>query len=209
MKILIADDHSIVRRGLKNILLEEYPTATIDEVDNGHDLIIRIQKNTYDIVISDVSMPGKNGLEALKILKKEFPIVPVLILSIHPEELYAMRMIKAGAAGYITKESATEELVNAVKLILQGKKYITSTLAEKMIYGLNTDPDQKPHELLSNRELLVLKMIAGGKTVSEVASELGLSVNTISTYRSRILEKMNMKNNSELTYYVISNHILD
>lgn len=209
MNILIADDHSIVRRGLKNILLEEYPSATIDEVDNGQDLVIKIQNNIYDIVISDVSMPGKSGLEALKILKKEFPLLPVLILSIHPEELYAMRMIKAGASGYITKESATDELVNAVKLILQGKKYITSSLAEKMIYGLDTDPDQKPHELLSNRELVVLKMIASGKTVSEVAANLGLSVNTISTYRARILEKMNLKNNSELTYYVISNHILD
>lgn len=168
----------------------------------------QVRSAKFDIVISDVSMPSKNGLEALKILKIEFPHLPVLILSIHPEELYAIRVLKAGASGYMTKESAPEELVKAVRMVMNGRKYITPSLAEKMASNLDHDFSKLPHELLSDRELDVLKLIASGKTVSEIATELSLSVNTISTYRSRILEKMNLKSNSELTYYAISNSLL-
>lgn len=208
MNILIADDHSIVRRGLKDILLEEFPKANFVEVADGHELLKQVRSAKFDIVISDVSMPSKNGLEALKILKIEFPHLPVLILSIHPEELYAIRVLKAGASGYMTKESAPEELVKAVRMVMNGRKYITPSLAEKMASNLDHDFSKLPHELLSDRELDVLKLIASGKTVSEIATELSLSVNTISTYRSRILEKMNLKSNSELTYYAISNSLL-
>ena len=208
MNILLADDHSIVRRGLKEILLEEFPDANFQEASDGQELIRRMRSEKFDVIISDVSMPGKNGLEALKIIKAEAPSIPVLVLSIHPEELYAIRVLKAGASGYLTKESAPEELVKAVRWVMLGKKYITPSLAEKMASNLDSDFSKLPHELLSDRELDVLKLIASGKTVSEIAVVLSLSVNTISTYRSRVLEKMNLKSNSELTFYAISNNLL-
>ncbi len=208
MNILLADDHSIVRRGLKEILLEEFPTANFEEVADGQELIRKIRQSKFDIIISDVSMPIKNGLEALKIIKSEFPSLPVLILSIHPEEIYAIRVLKAGASGYMTKESATEELVQAVRTIMNGRKYITHSLAEKMASSLDYDIKKHPHELLSDRELDVMKMIASGKTVSDIAAELSLSVNTISTYRARVMDKMKLKSNSELTFYAISNNLI-
>lgn len=208
MNILLADDHSIVRRGLKEILLEEFPDANFQEASDGQELIRKMRTDKFDVIISDVSMPGKNGLEALKVIKAEAPTIPVLVLSIHPEELYAIRVLKAGASGYLTKESAPEELVKAVRMIMMGRKYITPSLAEKMASNLDSDISKLPHELLSDRELDVLKLIAGGKTVSEIAVILSLSVNTISTYRSRVLEKMNLKSNSELTFYAISNNLL-
>lgn len=208
MNILLADDHSIVRRGLKEILLEEFPDANFQEASDGQELIRKMRGDKFDVIISDVSMPGKNGLEALKIIKSEAPAIPVLVLSIHPEELYAIRVLKAGASGYLTKESAPEELVKAVRMVMMGRKYITPSLAEKMASNLDNDFSKLPHELLSDRELDVLKSIASGKTVSEIAIELSLSVNTISTYRSRVLEKMNLKSNSELTFYAISNNLL-
>ena len=208
MNILLADDHSIVRRGLKEILLEEFPDANFQEASDGQELIRKMRGDKFDVIISNVSMPGKNGLEALKIIKSEAPAIPVLVLSIHPEELYAIRVLKAGASGYLTKESAPEELVKAVRMVMMGRKYITPSLAEKMASNLDNDFSKLPHELLSDRELDVLKSIASGKTVSEIAIELSLSVNTISTYRSRVLEKMNLKSNSELTFYAISNNLL-
>ncbi len=208
MNILLADDHSIVRRGLKEILLEEFPTANFEEVADGQELIRKIRQSKFDIIISDVSMPIKNGLEALKIIKSEFPSLPVLILSIHPEEIYAIRVLKAGASGYMTKESATEELVQAVRTIMNGRKYITHSLAEKMASSLDYDIKKHPHELLSDRELDVMKMIASGKTVSDIAAQLSLSVNTISTYRARVMDKMKLKSNSELTFYAISNNLI-
>ena len=208
MNILLADDHSIVRRGLKEILLEEFPDANFQEASDGQELIRKMRADKFDVIISDVSMPGKNGLEALKVIKSEAPTIPVLVLSIHPEELYAIRVLKAGASGYLTKESAPEELVKAVRMVMMGRKYITPSLAEKMASNLDSDFSKLPHELLSDRELDVLKLIAGGKTVSEIAVDLSLSVNTISTYRSRVLEKMNLKSNSELTFHAISNNLL-
>ncbi|MBP6532065.1 MAG: response regulator transcription factor [Bacteroidia bacterium] len=208
MNILLADDHSIVRRGLREILLEEFPDANFQEAADGQELIRKMRAEKFDVIISDVSMPGKNGLEALKVIKAESPTIPVLVLSIHPEELYAIRVLKAGASGYLTKESAPEELVKAVRMVMAGRKYITPSLAEKMASNLDNDFSKLPHELLSDRELDVLKLIAGGKTVSEIANDLSLSVNTISTYRARVLEKMNLKSNSELTFYAISNNLI-
>ncbi|MBP9791081.1 MAG: response regulator transcription factor, partial [Bacteroidia bacterium] len=161
MNILLADDHSIVRRGLKEILLEEFPDANFQEAADGQELIRKMRAEKFDVIISDVSMPGKNGLEALKVIKSESPTIPVLVLSIHPEELYAIRVLKAGASGYLTKESAPEELVKAVRMVMAGRKYITPSLAEKMASNLDNDLSKMPHELLSDRELDVLKLIAG------------------------------------------------
>lgn len=206
--ILIADDHSVVRRGLKQILLDEFPDANIEEVSNGKEVMQSVRETTWDIVISDLSMPEKSGLEVLKMIKEEFPKLPVLILSMHPEDQYALRAIKAGAAGYLTKESAAEELVIAVKQILNGKKYITSSIAEKLAEVVGKNNSDVLHASLSDREFDVLKFIASGKTVSEIADLLYLSVPTISTYRTRILLKMSMHTNAELTHYAIQNKLV-
>lgn len=208
IRILIADDHSIVRRGLKEILLEEFPDAVIEGVSDGTELLREARSSTWNIIISDLSMPGRNGLETLKQLKEEFPRLPVLILSMHPEDQYAIRALRAGAAGYMTKESASEELVNAVHKILSGKRYITSDVAEKLAENLDHDSDKALHEILSDREFDVLKMIASGKTVSEIADGLSLSVTTVSTYRARILVKTKMRTNAELTHYAIENKLV-
>jgi two-component system, NarL family, invasion response regulator UvrY len=208
IRILIADDHSIVRRGLKEILLDEFPDAQISEVNNGAELLQKARKETWNIIISDLSMPGRNGLETLKQLKVESPKIPVLILSMHPEDQYAIRVLRAGAAGYLTKESASDELVNAVRKILDGRRYITPSIAEKLAENLEHDLSKTLHETLSDREFDVLKLIASGKTVSEIADIFSLSVNTVSTYRARILEKMNMKTNAELTHYAINKKLV-
>jgi DNA-binding NarL/FixJ family response regulator len=208
IRILIADDHSIVRRGLKEILLDEFPDAIISEVNNGTELLEKARKESWNIIISDLSMPGRNGLETLKQLKTESNKTPVLILSMHPEDQYALRVLRAGAAGYLTKESASDELVNAVRKILDGRRYITPSIAEKLAENIGLESPGTLHETLSDREFDVLRMIASGKTVSEIADVLSLSVNTVSTYRSRILEKMNMKTNAELTYYAISKNLV-
>lgn len=203
IKVLIADDHSVVRKGLKQIIEEEFRSATIQEAIDGNELLKKVRSEKFDIVISDISMPGRNGLESLKQLKEEYPKLPILILSMHPEEQYAVRTLKAGASGYLTKESASEELVKAVKQILGGRRYISASVAEKLAENLDIKNENELHENLSNREFDVLKLIASGKTVSDIAKVFSLSVNTISTYRARILEKMKFKNNAELTHYAI------
>ena len=208
IRILIADDHSIVRRGLKEILLEEFPDADITGVSNGFELIREARNSKWNIVISDLSMPDKNGLETLKQLKEEFPKLPVLILSMHPEDQYAIRALRAGAGGYLTKESASDELVNAVRKIMSGRRYITPELAEKLAENLENDSAKALHETLSDREFDVLKLIASGKTVSEIADRLSLSVTTVSTYRARILIKTRLKNNAELTVYAVENKLV-
>ena len=208
LKFLLADDHSIVRRGLKDILQEEFSEAFFEEASDGQEVIRKMKNGTFDIVISDLSMPIKNGLEVLKILKPLYPKVPFLMLSMHPEELYAIRALKAGASGYLIKESAPGELVKAVRHVLLGRKYISAALTEKIAISIGDENPAQPHEVLSDREMDVLKMISSGKTVSEIASHLNLSVNTISTYRARIMEKMKMKTNAELTYYAISNKLV-
>lgn len=208
MRFLIADDHAIVRKGIRQILRDEFPDLIIDEVSNGSDLLDNVRVQKYDIIILDISMPGRNGLDILKQLKADENTAPVLVLSMHPEDQYAIRVLKAGASGFLSKDIAAEELVNAIKRILSGRKYITENVAEKLVGGVDIRQSQPQHEVLSDREFEVLKFIASGKTVSEIANMLHLSVATISTYRTRILEKMHLKNNAELTHYVISQGIV-
>ena len=208
IRILVADDHTVVRRGLRQILLEGFPGALVEEVGDAEDLIKNVVKSTWDVVISDLSMPGRSGLDALQQIKQLHPNLPVLILSIHPEEQYALRVLKAGASGYLSKDMAPDELVNAVKKVMLGKKYITASVAEKLAATLDQDHSKPLHEYLSDREFNVLKMLAAGRSVSEIAESLFLSVTTVSTYRSRIMAKMNLKNNAELTLYSMEHKLL-
>ncbi len=208
IRILIADDHSVVRKGLRQILLEGFPTAHIEEVPDAEEMIKKIIQFPWDVVISDLSMPGRSGLEALQQLKQINPKLPVLILSIHPEDQYALRVLKAGASGYLSKDMAPDELVNAVQRVMLGKKYITASIAEKLASVLDQDSGKAAHESLSDREFSVLKLLAAGKSVSEIAESLFLSVTTVSTYRSRIMAKMGMKNNADLTLYSIEHKLI-
>ncbi len=208
IRILVADDHTVVRRGLRQILLEGFPGALVEEVGDAEDLIKNVVKSSWDVVISDLSMPGRSGLDALQQIKQLHPNLPVLILSIHPEEQYALRVLKAGASGYLSKDMAPDELVNAVKKVMLGKKYISASVAEKLAATLDQDRNKPLHEYLSDREFNVLKMLAAGRSVSEIAESLFLSVTTVSTYRSRIMAKMNLKNNAELTLYSMEHKLL-
>lgn len=206
MRILIADDHSIVRRGLKDILREEFPFAEIVGVADAAALLMKIGKETWDIVISDLSMPGRTALEVLPEIKQQVPNLPVLILSMYPEDQYAIRALKAGASGYLNKDLAPDELINAVRRVLSGRKYITSSIAEKLADFSISDERKSAHEQLSDREFEVMKMLAMGKSVSDIALLFHLSVTTISTYRARILKKMHIKTNADLTQYAITHH---
>jgi two-component system invasion response regulator UvrY len=208
IRVLIADDHTVVRRGLRQILLEGFPTAVVEEVPDAEELIKRVMHAEWDVVISDLSMPGRSGLDALQQIKQFNPKLPVLILSIHPEEHYALRVLKAGASGYLSKDSAPDELVTAIKKVLLGKKYITDSIAEKLASVLDKDSNKAPHEFLSDREFSVLKLLAAGKSVSDIADSLFLSVTTVSTYRSRIMQKMDMKSNADLTLYAVEHKLL-
>ncbi|MCC7402696.1 MAG: response regulator transcription factor [Chitinophagaceae bacterium] len=208
MRILIADDHAIVRKGLKQILLEEYPTSKIGEAGDAEALIADILHEEWDVVICDMNMPGRSGLDALSQIRHTNPRLPVLILSMYPEDQYALRVLKAGASGYLAKETVHEELIKAIRTVLSGRKYITSSIAEKLVESFNDDSGKMPHELLSDREFDVFKLLAIGKSVSEIAEQLSLSATTISTYRSRIMEKMNMKSNAELARYALENKIV-
>ena len=209
IKILIADDHPIVRKGLKNIIKETSDMTVADEASNGQEVIKKALKKDFDIVVLDISMPGRSGLDILKELKIHKPKLSVLVLSVHPEEHYAVRALKAGASGYLTKESAPEELIKAIYRISLGKKYISSSLAEKLALDLDINSERPPHEALSDREFEVMCLIASGKTIKEIASELFLSIKTISTYRSRILEKMRLKSNAELIHYAIKHKLVE
>jgi DNA-binding NarL/FixJ family response regulator len=180
-----------------------------DEATSGHEALNKALKTDYDIVILDITMPGINGLDVLKQIKAQKPKLPILVLSVHPEEQYAVRCLKAGASGYLTKESASDELTAAIRKISQGKKYVTASLAERLALDLEIGTEKLPHETLSDREYQVMCMIASGKTVKGIAEELFLSEKTISTYRSRILEKMHIKNNAELTYYAIKHGLVE
>jgi DNA-binding NarL/FixJ family response regulator len=208
MRILIADDHAIVRRGLSEILLEAWPSAEIEQVGDADTLLRRTLEENWDFVISDLMMPGRSVLETLQQIRQDRPQLPVLILSIFPEEQYATRVFKAGASGYINKDAAPTELVKAVQRILQGRKYITPAVAEKLASDLTVDNGRPPHELLSDREFHVMKMLAAGRTITEIAAQLSLSPTTISTYRSRIMEKMKMKSNAELARYALENGLI-
>ena len=209
LKILIADDHAIVRQGLKQIVAETQDMTVAGEATNGQELLDKIRESEYDVVVLDITMPVRNGMDVLKQLRTERPELPVLMLSIHPEEQYALRALKAGASGYLTKESAPDELVIAIRKVSSGGKYISASLAEKLAFKFGGGREQELHEALSDREYQVLCMIASGKTVTDIAQELLLSEKTVSTYRSRVLEKMNMKNNAELTYYAIKNQLIE
>ena len=208
IKILIADDHPIVRRGLHQILAEQPDMAVLGEAQNAEELLELARRADRDVVVLDISMPDRGGLEALKELKALRPGAAVLVLSIHPEDQYAGRALKAGAAGYLTKDSAPEELVKAIRKVLAGGKYISPSFAEMLALRLDAGLAKPLHEALSDREYQVLCLIASGKTVSQIAAELALSVKTVSTYRGRILEKMNMQSNAELTRYTIQNGLI-
>lgn len=204
---MLADDHAIVRKGLKQILVDEFPEARISEASDGKEVIAALENNTFDLLICDISMPGTTGLELCKKVKAIHPEILVLILSMHAEEQYAIRSLRMGASGYLTKESAPEELIKAVRHILAGKKYISSSLAAIMANYLGTNTQQELHEQLSDRELEVLKQIANGRSLNAIGKKLHLSPNTISTYRARILEKMKLKSNADLIQYAIEHNL--
>ena len=208
IRIVIADDHEIVRAGLKQIISDDEDMVVLGESNNGENLIELVKKNEYDIVLLDLKMSGISGIDVIKHLRVIKPDLPIIVLSMHAEDQYAVRTIKAGASGYLTKETAAENLIIAIRKVVSGGKYISPTLAETLADSI-AGGNEFPHEKLTDREFQVTCMIASGKTVSEIASELFLSVKTISTYRQRILEKMNLKNNSELTHYAIKNNLLD
>lgn len=207
--ILIADDHTIVRKGLKQILSEGMSNVKFGESSNAAETLSITKKQHFDILILDLSMPGRSGLDLLKDIKVRFPKLPILVLSMYPEDQYALRVVKAGAMGYMTKDSAPEELVNAVTKILKGGKYISTALSEQLVSLVQEKKKEDGLESLSDREFQVLKMIASGKTVSEIADEIALSVKTISTYRTRILEKLHFSTNAELTRYAMQNKIVE
>jgi two-component system, NarL family, invasion response regulator UvrY len=209
IKIVIADDHAVVRKGLKQIFEETQDITVVDEASSGNELLEKIRSKKYDVVILDISMPGKDGLDTLKELRILQPELPVLVFTIFPEEQYAVRVLKAGASGYMNKESEPEEMIDAIRKVARGRKYISPYLAELLASNLDIAGETPLHETLSDREFQVMCMIASGKTVSDIAKELSLSANTISTYRIRILEKMNLKNNSEITHYALKNHLVD
>jgi DNA-binding NarL/FixJ family response regulator len=206
LKILIADDHPIVRRGLQQILSGEADVAMVGEAQNSTEVLDLVRTQKWDAVVLDITMPGRGGLDTLKELNRLYPSLPVLMLSIHPEDQYAVRAFRAGAAGYMTKESAPDELIKAIRKITRGGKYVSPTLAEKLAFILKAEP--LSHHSLSDREYQVMIMIASGKTPSEIAEEMCLSIKTISTYRERILAKMKMKNNAELTYYAVKHNLV-
>src|ERR1043166_84769 len=208
MKILIADDHAVVRHGLKQILADDFKRATFGEASSGQEALSKVWQEKWDVVVLDITMPGRGGLEVLKEIKKSQPKLPVLVLSMHPEDQFAVRVLKAGASGYMTKESAPEELVGAIKKVMSGGRHVSTSLAELMAAYISIDAKRPPHELLSNREFQVMRLIASGKTVSAIAKELSLSVRTVSTYRTRILDKTGMKTNAELTHYAIQNNLV-
>jgi DNA-binding NarL/FixJ family response regulator len=208
MKILLADDHAVVRHGLKQILTDEFKRATFGEARNTREALDLVWKQDWDVVVLDITMPGRSGLDALREIKKSKPRLPVLVLSMHPENQFAVRVLKAGASGYMTKESAPDELVGAVKKVLAGGRYVSTALAETLAASLSNN-QRAPQEKLSDREYQVLRLIASGKMATEIARELSLSVKTISTYRTRILEKMGMKNNAELMHYAIQHRLVE
>lgn len=208
MKILICDDHKIVREGLKQILIQLPNVAYIEEASNGNEALDLIKQKKYDILLLDISLPDKSGIEVLQAVKLKYPEINVLMLSMLPQEQYAIRSLKFGASGYLTKDTASEELLLAVKKVSEGGKYISHSLAESMAINLDKDKDSQKHELLSGREFEILIKLANGKSLQEIGVELFISSKTVSTYRSRIMEKMELSRNSELTRYCMENKLI-
>jgi DNA-binding NarL/FixJ family response regulator len=209
LRIMLVDDHPIVRRGLRDILVDAFAGAIIHEVGYGRDAIALIHSHTWHVMVLDLSLPDGSGLDVLKRVRELRPRLPVLILSMHAADQFARRAIAAGASGYLTKDTADAELVTAVSRLARGGKYFGPEVLERVALGLHPDREDRPHERLSDREYQVLRMIGGGKTVSEIATELVLSVKTISTYRARVLEKMKMRTNAELTHYAVRHGIAE
>jgi DNA-binding NarL/FixJ family response regulator len=209
IRVLIADDHSIVRQGFKQIFSETEDLEVAGEADDGAEALQLARQRAWDVFLLDVSMPNRNGIDTLKQLKKEFPRLPVLILSMHPEEQYAVRAIKAGASGYLTKGSAPEQLVTAIRQVARGKKYVSPTVAEQLVNAISTDSEKLPHELLTDREFQVFKLIAIGKPLTAIADELNLAVATISTFRTRIIEKTCLKSNAEMIRYGLEHGLVE
>jgi len=208
IRILLADDHAIVRKGLKQIILDEFPSAEVGEVGDVESLVALVMRSKWDVIVSDISMPGRSGVEALHQIKEIDASIPVLIMSMHPEDQYALRVLKAGASGYLNKDSVHEELIPAIQMVRNGRKYITPAIAQKLVGAISSGMDKQMHEFLSDREFDVLKMLAGGKSVSDIAHQLSLSATTVSTYRARILDKMKMKTNADLTRYAIEKKLI-
>ncbi|HWR90141.1 MAG TPA: response regulator transcription factor [Dissulfurispiraceae bacterium] len=208
IRVLVADDHTIVRKGLKQLISEHPDMEVTGEARNGPEALSEVMEKDYDMVLLDLSMPGRGGIETIKELKALRPKLSILVLTMHPEEEYAIRALKAGASGYLTKESAPEELITAMRKVAAGSRYISMKLAEELAFAFGGDIEKAPHELLSDREFQIMIMIGSGKTVKDIAAELSLSMQTVSTYRARILTKMKMRNNAELTLYAIRHHLV-
>ena len=209
IRVLISDDHAILRRGLKEILMRDLQGAVCGEAENAQQVLDQVQREHWDLVILDVTMPGRSGVDVLRDLKRLQPKLPVLVLSMHPEDQYGKRVLKAGASGYMNKDVAPEELIKAIRKVLAGGRYVSPALAEKLAVELGEESGRPVHETLSDREFEVLRMIASGKTVSEIAEQLHLSVTTVSTYRARILEKMSLTTTAELMHYGLRNHLVE
>lgn len=209
LKILVADDHTIVRKGLKEILTDYFKSIDVDEAASGKGVLKKIGKYDYDVILLDISMPGRSGLDILKQIKCIKHKTKIIMLTVHTQEHYAIRALHAGASGYLTKNCTPDEMNKAIHRVIQGKKYITPSLAEKLAFKLSTRTKMVPYETLSDREFQVMRMIASGKTVSQIAKELFLNVKTISTFRARILKKMNMENSAQITHYAIKHSLVE
>ncbi len=208
VRVLVADDHALVRKGLQQVIKEQAPDMVVGEATDGEQVLSMVRKEKWDVLVLDIGMPKRSGLEILQELRTTQPKLPVLILSVHPEDQYAIRVLKAGAAGYLSKDSALDELVDAIRKAVSGGRYVSASLAEKLALGLSGGLDKLPHETLSDREMTVLLKMGAGMSVGEIADELALSVKTVSTYRMRILEKMGYKSNADLIRYVIEHQLL-
>lgn len=209
IEIIIADDHAIVRQGLKKMLAEESDMKVVGEASSADETLRLIRAHRCNVLLLDVTMPGKSGLDIIKDLKQSSPKMHILVLSMHPEAQFALRVLRAGGSGYLTKESAPEELVRAIRKVAQGGKYVSSTLAELLATLTETDIEKLPHDRLSEREFQILRMIVQGKSVSEIAQQLSLSIKTVSTYRTRVLDKMNVRSNAELARYAVEHRIVE
>jgi two-component system, NarL family, invasion response regulator UvrY len=208
MRVLIADDHAVVRRGLKQILSEERDVSVVGEAKNGHEALEMSRRLEWDVAVVDYAMPGRGGVELLKEIKRHHPKRPVLVLSMYPEEWHAVQVLRAGGAGYLSKETATEELMTAIRKVAKGGRYVSPALAEKLASGLAPDRARAPHEGLSDREYRVLWLLASGKPISQIAQEMFLSPSTISTYRTRILRKLGLANNAQLVQYAVQHQLI-